>query len=116
MDSVDESYFLPAPGFFLKNKEVSTPPPCGFLIGIYLFYEHWSTDQLKNGVRSILLALPPHEGSWVESLSFILPVFHESFLLTPALSPESEEISTPLPCGFLIGIYLFYESWSTETF
>jgi hypothetical protein len=29
---------------------------------------------------------------------------------------ESEEISTPPPCGFLIGIYLFYENRSTETF
>jgi hypothetical protein len=35
----------------------------------------------------------------------------------PRLSfPENEEISAPPPCGFLIGIYLFYESWSTETF
>jgi len=31
-------------------------------------------------------------------------------------SPENEEISAPPPCGFLIGIYMFYESWSTETF
>jgi hypothetical protein len=31
-------------------------------------------------------------------------------------SPENEEISTPPPCGFLMGIYLFYEHWSTETF
>jgi len=31
-------------------------------------------------------------------------------------SPESEEISVPPPCGFLIGIYLFYGNWSTETF
>jgi len=30
--------------------------------------------------------------------------------------PENEEISGPLPCAFLIGIYLFYENWSTETF
>jgi hypothetical protein len=30
-------------------------------------------------------------------------------------SPENEEISTPPPCGLLIGIYIFYESWSTET-
>jgi hypothetical protein len=30
-------------------------------------------------------------------------------------SPENEEISAP-PCGLLIGIYLFYENWSTETF
>jgi len=31
-------------------------------------------------------------------------------------SPGNEEISVPAPCGFLIGIYKFYESWSTETF
>ena len=31
-------------------------------------------------------------------------------------SPENKEISAPPPCGFLIGIYLFYKSWSTETF
>jgi hypothetical protein len=33
-----------------------------------------------------------------------------------SFSPESEEICATPPCGFLIGIYLFYESWSTETF
>jgi hypothetical protein len=30
--------------------------------------------------------------------------------------PENEEIPAPLPCGFLIRIYKFYENWSTETF
>jgi hypothetical protein len=30
--------------------------------------------------------------------------------------PENEEISAPPLRGFLIGIYKFYESWSTETF
>jgi len=30
--------------------------------------------------------------------------------------PEDEEISTPPPFGLLIGIYLFYKNWSTETF
>jgi hypothetical protein len=30
--------------------------------------------------------------------------------------PENEEISIPPPCGFLVGIYLFYENWSPETF
>ena len=33
-----------------------------------------------------------------------------------SLFPENEEISAPPPCGLLIGIYLFYENWSTETF
>jgi hypothetical protein len=32
------------------------------------------------------------------------------------LFPENEEKFAPPPCGFLIGIYLFYENWSTETF
>jgi hypothetical protein len=31
-------------------------------------------------------------------------------------SSSSGEISTPPPCGLLIGIYRFYENWSTETF
>jgi hypothetical protein len=45
-----------------------------------------------------------------------VPIFHESFLIIPGLFPEKEEISIPPPCGFLIGIYKFYENWSTETF
>jgi hypothetical protein len=32
------------------------------------------------------------------------------------LFAEDEEISAPPPCGLLIGIYIFYENWSTETF
>jgi hypothetical protein len=52
----------------------------------------------------------------VESLSLALPIFHESFLLTPGFFHENEEISGPPPCGLLIGIYKFYENWSTETF
>ncbi len=54
--------------------------------------------------------------SGVESLSMTLPIFHESFLLTSGFFPGNEEISVPPPSGFLIGIYIFYESWSTETF
>jgi hypothetical protein len=30
--------------FFLENEEISAASPCGFLIGIYMFYEHWSTE------------------------------------------------------------------------
>jgi hypothetical protein len=46
-----------------------------------------------------------------------LPIFHESFLLTPGFfSPENGEIPAPPPCGFLVEIYLFFENWSTETF
>jgi hypothetical protein len=32
---------------FLVNEEISAPPPCGFLIGIYLFYENWSTETFR---------------------------------------------------------------------
>ena len=53
-------------------------------------------------------------GSGVKSLS--LTIFHKSFLLTPGIFPENEEISTPPPSRFLIGIYLFSEIGSTETF
>ncbi len=43
-------------------------------------------------------------------------IFHASFLLAPGFLPENEEIfSFPL-CKLLIGICLFYENWSTETF
>jgi hypothetical protein len=45
-----------------------------------------------------------------------LPIFDESFLLTLGFFPENQEISAPPPFGFLIGIYIFYENWSTETF
>jgi hypothetical protein len=30
-----------------ENEEISIPPPCGFLIGIYLFYEHWSIETFR---------------------------------------------------------------------
>ena len=55
--------------------------------------------------------------SWsgVEFLSLTLPAFRKSFLLTQGFFPENEEIS-PSPYGFLIGIYKFYENWSTGTF
>jgi hypothetical protein len=32
------------------------------------------------------------------------------------LFADNEEKSTPPPSGLLIGIYLFYENWSIETF
>jgi hypothetical protein len=56
------------------------------------------------------------EISSVESLSLPLPVFHDHFLLPPGFFPENEGISAPPPNWSLIGIYEFYESWSTETF
>jgi hypothetical protein len=52
----------------------------------------------------------------VDPLSLALPIFDESFLLTQGFLLKNEEISAPPPCRFLIGIYLFYENWSTETF
>jgi hypothetical protein len=39
-----------------------------------------------------------------------------NFLSHPSLFPGNEEISAPPPCKFLIGIYKFYENWSTKTF
>jgi hypothetical protein len=39
-----------------------------------------------------------------------------TFPSDPRFLPENEEISAPLPCGFLTGIYLFYENWPTESF
>ena len=34
--------------FFPEYEEKSAPPHCGFLIGIYLFYENWSTETFRN--------------------------------------------------------------------
>jgi hypothetical protein len=33
--------------FFLENEEISGLPPCGLLIGIYLFYENLSTETFR---------------------------------------------------------------------
>ena len=30
-----------------ENEEISSPPPRGFLIEIYLFYENWSTEAFR---------------------------------------------------------------------
>jgi hypothetical protein len=36
------------PGFFCReNEEISAPPPCGLLIGIYKFCENWSTETFR---------------------------------------------------------------------
>jgi hypothetical protein len=32
------------PRLFVENREISTPPPRGFLIEVYAFYENWSTE------------------------------------------------------------------------
>jgi hypothetical protein len=53
----------------------------------------------------------------VESLFLILSKFKESFFSTPHFFPlKNEETSIPPPFGVLIGVYKFYENWSTETF
>jgi hypothetical protein len=51
-----------------------------------------------------------------ESLSLILSIFYESFLLPPGFIPKNEEISAPPPipltiddCRLLIGIYKPHE-------
>ena len=33
--------------FFSENEEISSPPPCRLLIGIYKFYENWSTETVS---------------------------------------------------------------------
>jgi hypothetical protein len=50
--SLDFAYILrkfPSdPRFFSpENEEISKPPPCGFLIDIYRFYENWSTETFR---------------------------------------------------------------------
>jgi hypothetical protein len=36
--------------FSAANEEISAPPPRGFLIGIYLFYENWSTETFRQNL------------------------------------------------------------------
>jgi hypothetical protein len=51
LDVADISRKFPSdPGFFPENEEISTPPPCGFLIGIYIFYESWSTETFRQNL------------------------------------------------------------------
>jgi hypothetical protein len=33
--------------FLGGNEEISKPPPCGLLIGIYISYESWSTGTFR---------------------------------------------------------------------
>jgi len=44
--------------FSHENKKISTPPPCGFLIGIYIFYENWSTETFRKSQRRGLVVTP----------------------------------------------------------
>ena len=54
---------------------------------------------------------------WDQIFIFDFAYISRKFPSDPRLSfPENEGISTPPPCALLIGIYIFYENWSTETF
>jgi hypothetical protein len=33
--------------FIAENEEIFPSPPCGFLVGIYIFSENWSTGTLR---------------------------------------------------------------------
>jgi hypothetical protein len=37
-------------------------------------------------------------------------IFHQDFLLTSGFFSETEEASTPPPCGLLIEVYIFHEN------
>jgi len=39
--------------FIAENKEISAPSPCGLLIGIYKFYESWSTETFRKRVKEV---------------------------------------------------------------
>jgi hypothetical protein len=45
--SIFHESFLLTPGFSPESKEISAPPPCGFLIEIYLSYENWSNETFR---------------------------------------------------------------------
>jgi hypothetical protein len=45
MSRADPLFLLP--GFFPENEEISGPPPCGLLIGIYIFHENRSTETFR---------------------------------------------------------------------
>jgi len=50
------------------------------------------------------------------SLRFCSASSADPFFIAKLFPSENEEIPAPPPCGLLIGIYMFYECWSTETF
>jgi hypothetical protein len=45
--------------FSAENEEIPAPPPRGFLIGIYLFYENWSTETSARKARGSELFVTP---------------------------------------------------------
>ncbi len=36
-----------------QNERMSALPPCGFLIGIYLLYENWSTKTFRERPKKV---------------------------------------------------------------
>ena len=73
-------------------------------------------DWLKPVVR-IESALIYSVGFWGRIFILDFAYISRNFPSDPRLfSSENEEISTPPPWGLSIGIYLFHENWSTETF
>ena len=60
---------LPSIGFFIclaifilwRGQTPYPPPPCGLLIGIYLFYENWSTETFRNFQREQSLNEPAYK-------------------------------------------------------
>ncbi len=46
---------LQTSSFCPENEETSSPPPCGFLIRIYLFCENWSTETFRGKESTLRL-------------------------------------------------------------
>ena len=55
------SFTFSDPGFFSEKGDISMPPSCGLLIGIYLFYENWSTENfIRRESKKELFATPAY--------------------------------------------------------
>jgi hypothetical protein len=39
------------PWLFPENEEISAPPLCGVLIGIYKFYKSWATETFRQNLE-----------------------------------------------------------------
>jgi len=82
---------------------------------VILFPEFFLCDH-KNGLASMKVFHEEIHGLFLHLQSRHLSPSNSFFSDPRLFSPENEEISTPPPCGLLIGIYKLYENWSTETF
>ena len=60
--------FSSAPRFFAENEEISTPPPCGLSIGVYLFYENWSTETFRRKESKNWAKRRNEIESWIKDL------------------------------------------------